>query len=52
MLKNSEYYNDKVGTDYYNQMKSASMKMDNGTESMKITTYQNDYYFPENETSL
>uniref|UniRef100_A0A1I8EAZ3 receptor protein-tyrosine kinase n=1 Tax=Wuchereria bancrofti TaxID=6293 RepID=A0A1I8EAZ3_WUCBA len=52
VMKSSEYYNDKVGTDYYNQLKSISMEMEKETKSIKITTYQNDYYFAENETSL
>ncbi|EFO21962.2 TK/EGFR protein kinase [Loa loa] len=52
LVKSSEYYNDKVGSDYYNQLKSVSMEMEEETKSIKITTYQNDYYFAENETSL
>ncbi|VDN83972.1 unnamed protein product [Brugia pahangi] len=52
IMKSSEYYNDKVGTDYYNQLKSISMEIEKEAKSIKITTYQNDYYFAENETSL
>ncbi|CAG9529879.1 unnamed protein product [Cercopithifilaria johnstoni] len=52
LMESSEYYNDKIGTDYYNQLKSASLEMENEAKSIKITTYQNDYYFAENETSL
>lgn len=51
-MKSSEYYNDKIGTDYYNQLESVPVEMEEGTKSIKITTYQNDYYFSENETSL
>ncbi|VBB28142.1 unnamed protein product [Acanthocheilonema viteae] len=46
------YYNDKIGTDYYNQLKSVPMEIEDEAKSIKITTYQNDYYFAENETSL
>lgn len=51
-MKSSEYYNDKVGTDYYNHLNSMPMEMEEEAKSIKITTYQNDYYFAENETSL
>uniref|UniRef100_A0A0R3RUM5 Receptor protein-tyrosine kinase n=1 Tax=Elaeophora elaphi TaxID=1147741 RepID=A0A0R3RUM5_9BILA len=52
LIKNSEYYNDKVGVDYYNQVKSVSANLEDKTTSIQITTYQNDYYFAENEASL
>uniref|UniRef100_A0A915PP52 receptor protein-tyrosine kinase n=1 Tax=Setaria digitata TaxID=48799 RepID=A0A915PP52_9BILA len=52
LMKTPQYYNDKIGTDYYNEMKRTSEEMKEGTNFTKITTYQNDYYFAENETSL
>ncbi|VDK73786.1 unnamed protein product [Litomosoides sigmodontis] len=52
LVRRSEYYNDKVDIDYYNQLKCVPVETENETKSVQITTYQNDYYFPENETSL
>ncbi|KAM3721097.1 Receptor tyrosine-protein kinase [Dirofilaria immitis] len=38
LMKSSEYYNDKVGTDYYNQLRSVSKETKENTTSIKIAT--------------
>uniref|UniRef100_A0A8R1Y3H9 receptor protein-tyrosine kinase n=1 Tax=Onchocerca volvulus TaxID=6282 RepID=A0A8R1Y3H9_ONCVO len=52
LMESAEYYNDKLGTDYYNQLRSLSQETKEKAKSIKIATYQNDYYFAETETSL
>ncbi|VDP13893.1 unnamed protein product [Onchocerca flexuosa] len=52
LMEGAEYYNDKLGTDYYNQLRSLSQETKEEARSIKVATYQNDYYFAETETSL
>ncbi|VDM95483.1 unnamed protein product [Thelazia callipaeda] len=58
LMKISGYYNEKIAGDYYNQLKTLPEESDESPSQesrikpSKFNTYQNDYYFAENETAL